>query len=226
MISLRTVGHNPKYFIVFSSKENSAPVKLGGFGVAIQLPSKAEHSGNGSGGGGGGGQSVNGGRIGTPHFMAPEVIQRKAYGKPVDVWSTGVLLHILLSGTMPFLGTKDRLYETVCVGKLYLNSAKWQYISDQAKDLLRQMLRTDPLERLSVDECLKHPWIAERERFVPKVHLVETVDELRKFNARRKLKGAVLAAVSSPKWSYLLEVNTPSERNGHMGINNGNNTGK
>lgn len=200
---------------LLASKENSAPVKLGGFGVAIQLPSKAEHSG---------GQSVNGGRIGTPHFMAPEVIQRKAYGKPVDVWSTGVLLHILLSGTMPFLGTKDRLYETVCVGKLYLNSAKWQFISDQAKDLLRQMLRTDPLERLSVDECLKHPWIADRERFVPKVHLVETVDELRKFNARRKLKGAVLAAVSSPKWSYLLEVNTPSERNGHLGINNGNNT--
>ena len=42
--------------------------------------------------------------LGTPHFMAPEVIQRKAYGKPVDIWSTGVLLHILLSGTMPFLG--------------------------------------------------------------------------------------------------------------------------
>ena len=44
------------------SKENSAPVKLGGFGVAIQLPSKLEHQS----------QSVNGGRIGTPHFMAPE----------------------------------------------------------------------------------------------------------------------------------------------------------
>ena len=205
-------------------------MKLGGFGVAIQLPSKADHGGTGSGGNtgsgsdrnGGGGQSVNGGRIGTPHFMAPEVIQRKAYGKPVDIWSTGVLLHILLSGTMPFLGTKDRLYETVCVGKLYLNSAKWQYISDQAKDLLRQMLRVDPLERISVDEALKHPWIADRERFVPKVHLAETVEELRKFNGRRKLKGAVLAAVSSPKWSYLLEVNTPSERNGHTGINNGN----
>ena len=61
------------------------------------------------------------------------------------------------------------------------------------------------------------------------VHLHDTVDELRKFNARRKLKGAVLAAVSSPKWSHLLEDHTPaSERNGHAGGTNGgiNTTGK
>ena len=65
---------------------------------------------------------MNGGRIGTPHFMAPEVIQRKAYGKPVDIWSAGVVLHILLSGSMPFLGTKDRLYESICQGRLHLDS--------------------------------------------------------------------------------------------------------
>lgn len=69
----------------------------------------------------------------------PKVIQRKPYGKPVDVWSAGILLHILLSGTMPFLGTKDRLYESVCTGKLFLATAKWQYISDQAKDLVSAM---------------------------------------------------------------------------------------
>jgi calcium/calmodulin-dependent serine protein kinase len=137
-------------------------VKLGGFGVAIQLPSKAERSC----------QSVNGGRIGTPHFMAPEVIQRKSYGKPVDVWSTGVLLHILLSGTLPFLGTKDRLYESVCLGKLRLNSTRWQYVSDHAKDLLRKMLRVNHEERITVDECLAHPWIRERDHYAPKIHLV------------------------------------------------------
>ena len=51
-----------------------------GFGVAIQLPSRVDQSE----------QSVNGGRIGTPHFMSPEVVLRKPYGKPVDVWSTGI----------------------------------------------------------------------------------------------------------------------------------------
>jgi len=177
--------------VLLASKENSAPVKLGGFGVAIQLPSRADQSE----------QSVNGGRIGTPHFMSPEVVMRKPYGKPVDVWSTGVLLHILLSGTMPFLGTKERLYECVCEGKLYLNTSRWQYISDHAKDLVRQMLTVSAEERITVEEALNHRWVRERERYAPKIHLHETVDELRKFNARRKLKGAVLAAVSSPKWT-------------------------
>eukprot|EP00095_Tigriopus_kingsejongensis_P000281 maker-scaffold816_size93094-snap-gene-0.12 protein:Tk00281 transcript:maker-scaffold816_size93094-snap-gene-0.12-mRNA-1 annotation:"peripheral plasma membrane protein cask isoform x4" len=181
--------------VLLASKENSAPVKLGGFGVAIQLPSKSDHSS----------QIVNGGRIGTPHFMAPEVIQRKPYGKPVDVWSAGILVHILLSGAIPFVGTKDRLYESVCTGKLYLHTARWQYVSDQAKDLIRQMLTVDPEERITVDEALNHPWIRERERFVPKMHLHETVEELRRFNSRRKLKGAVLAAVSSPKWGQFFE---------------------
>lgn len=58
------------------------------------------------------------GRIGTPHFMAPEVVERQQYGKPGDVWSAGVILHILLSGLTPFLGTGDRLYHHICNARL------------------------------------------------------------------------------------------------------------
>ncbi|XP_055726296.1 peripheral plasma membrane protein CASK isoform X15 [Salvelinus fontinalis] len=172
--------------VLLASKENSAPVKLGGFGVAIQL-----------------GESglVAGGRVGTPHFMAPEVVKREPYGKPVDVWGCGVILFILLSGCLPFYGTKERLFEAICRGKYKLNPRQWGHISESAKDLVRRMLMLDPAERITVYEALNHPWLKERDRYAYKIHLLETVEQLRKFNARRKLKGAVLAAVSSHKFN-------------------------
>lgn len=60
---------------------------------------------------------MNAGRVGTPHFMAPEVVKREPYGKPVDVWGCGVILFILLSGCLPFYGTKERLFEAIIKGK-------------------------------------------------------------------------------------------------------------
>ncbi|KAJ8282524.1 hypothetical protein COCON_G00050430 [Conger conger] len=173
--------------VLLASKENSAPVKLGGFGVAIQL-----------------GESglVAGGRVGTPHFMAPEVVKREPYGKPVDVWGCGVILFILLSGCLPFYGTKERLFEAIIKGKYkVMNPRQWNHISESAKDLVRRMLMLDPAERITVYEALNHPWLKERDRYAYKIHLPETVEQLRKFNARRKLKGAVLAAVSSHKFN-------------------------
>uniref|UniRef100_A0A672PEQ8 Peripheral plasma membrane protein CASK n=1 Tax=Sinocyclocheilus grahami TaxID=75366 RepID=A0A672PEQ8_SINGR len=172
--------------VLLASKENSAPVKLGGFGVAIQL-----------------GESglVAGGRVGTPHFMAPEVVKREPYGKPVDVWGCGVILFILLSGCLPFYGTKERLFEAIVKGKYKMNPRQWSQISESAKDLVRRMLMLDPAERITVYEALNHPWLKERDRYSYKTHLPETVEQLRKFNSRRKLKGAVLAAVSSHKFN-------------------------
>lgn len=61
------------------------------------------------------------GRVGCPHFMAPEVIERRQYGKAVDIWAGGVLLYILLSGTLPFHGTGRRLMEAICRGKLHVS---------------------------------------------------------------------------------------------------------
>ncbi|KAM7314903.1 peripheral plasma membrane protein CASK isoform X2 [Ixodes scapularis] len=196
--------------VLLATRENSAPVKLGGFGAAIQLECDYIYSGEKA-------MSMYGenlslacrkyfkcdllGRIGTPHFMAPEVVQRKPYGKPADVWSCGVLLYVLLTGTLPFLGTKERLHEAICSGKLNLTGRQWDQISEYGKDVIQRMLCLDPRDRYTVEELLNHPWLKDRDHCAPRVHLQETVDELRKFNARRKLKGAVLAAVSSSKWT-------------------------
>ncbi|XP_013396564.1 peripheral plasma membrane protein CASK isoform X3 [Lingula anatina] len=170
--------------VLLASKENSAPVKIGGFGVAIQLPESGK---------------ISGGRIGTPHFMSPEVVKREPYGKPVDAWGGGILMYILLSGSLPFYGTREHLFENIVNGRMHMKPKIWQFISEDAKDLLYRLLELDPDHRYTIEEALNHPWIKERGK-APRLHLAETVEEMKRFNARRKLKGAVLAAVSSSKW--------------------------
>ncbi|XP_052107063.1 peripheral plasma membrane protein CASK-like isoform X17 [Mytilus californianus] len=170
--------------VLLASKENSAPVKLGGFGVAIHLPESGE---------------LSGGRIGTPQFMAPEIVNRQPYGKPVDMWGCGIMMFILLGGYPPYVGTKDNLFHQIVQGKYHLRK-HWMTISTPAKDLLSKLLDVNPNDRITIEEALQHPWIKDRSR-IPKVHLQETVEELKKFNARRKLKGAIMAAVSSSKWN-------------------------
>ncbi|EEC16687.1 phosphorylase kinase gamma subunit, putative, partial [Ixodes scapularis] len=168
--------------VLLATRENSAPVKLGGFGAAIQLECDYIYSG---------------GRIGTPHFMAPEVSNAKVTGKPLTS-GCGVCSTSAHRDTHSW---KERLHEAICSGKLNLTGRQWDQISEYGKDVIQRMLCLDPRDRYTVEELLNHPWLKDRDHCAPRVHLQETVDELRKFNARRKLKGAVLAAVSSSKWT-------------------------
>ncbi|XP_068976057.1 peripheral plasma membrane protein CASK isoform X4 [Bombus flavifrons] len=199
---------------LLAGKENSAPVKLRGFSVAVQLQSSqangvgltspscnfpfedltdAEDSLVSD-------TEDNIGRVGCPHFMAPEVIQRRQYGKPGDVWSAGVLLHVLLTGTLPFVGSRDRLREAICRGRVQMGSPLWDNISESAKDLIQRMLTTDVNHRITIQEVLNHKWLRDRDKGVARIHLGETIEELKKFNARRKLKESVKVAISSSKW--------------------------
>ncbi|XP_031368898.1 peripheral plasma membrane protein CASK isoform X6 [Apis dorsata] len=199
---------------LLAGKENSAPVKLRGFSVAVQLQSSqangvgltspscnfpfedltdAEDSLVSD-------TEDNIGRVGCPHFMAPEVIQRRQYGKPGDVWSAGVLLHVLLTGTLPFVGSRDRLREAICRGRVQMETPLWDNISEPAKDLIQRMLTTDVNHRITIQEVLNHKWLRDRDKGVARIHLAETIEELKKFNARRKLKDAVKVAISSSKW--------------------------
>ncbi|XP_049821194.1 peripheral plasma membrane protein CASK isoform X2 [Aethina tumida] len=182
--------------ILLATKENSAPLKLGGFGVAVQLSDR---------------HPVNIiGRVGCPHFMAPEIIEKRQYSKAVDIWAAGVLLHILLSGTVPFHGSGRRLMEAICRGKLHIdNSPQWEFISDNAKDLVQQMLTVDPKQRITIQEILNHRWLRDRDKGL-KIHLANTVEELKKFNARRKLKTFILSVVNSSKWYPYDDTNADS----------------
>ncbi|OWA52889.1 Peripheral plasma membrane protein CASK [Hypsibius exemplaris] len=184
--------------IVLASRENSAPVKLGGFGHAIEADALDILT------------TVKG-RVGSTHFMSPEMLQNRPYGSATDIWSCGVLLFVMLSGNLPFQGTKERLFEAISSARISMPGKTWDHISDYAKDLVMRMLCVDQAERYTAAECLEHPWLRERDKCVNRTHLPETVEEMRKFNQRRKLRGAVLAAVSSPKWNaFYSDCNTES----------------
>ena len=98
--------------VLLSSKENSAPIKLGGFGIAMELPDDSD----------GRVPLITSGRIGTPNYMSPEVVQRQPYSKPVDIWSCGVVLFVLLSGSLPFIGNNRRLFELISRGSYMVST--------------------------------------------------------------------------------------------------------
>lgn len=61
------------------------------------------------------------GRVGCPHYMAPEIISRRIFGKACDVWGAGVMLHVLLSGRLPFLGSGKRLQDSIAKGRIIVS---------------------------------------------------------------------------------------------------------
>merc|ERR1712176_161287 len=96
---------------------------------------------------------------GTLAYVAPEVLSMKGYGRKVDLWSLGCIMHLLLRGVLPFDGhTKDEVVEKTLNKKLNLKHKKFEKVSDAAKDLIAKLLIKDPKKRISIEDALKHPW--------------------------------------------------------------------
>lgn len=75
--------------------------------------------------------------IGSPIYMAPEIIDKKKYGASVDIWAAGVLLHILIAGKPPFSGeTKEEIYEQIMTRELKLQGKAWEDVSTNCKDIV------------------------------------------------------------------------------------------
>ncbi|XP_036790061.1 calcium/calmodulin-dependent protein kinase type II delta 2 chain isoform X4 [Oncorhynchus mykiss] len=167
--------------LLLASKLKGAAVKLADFGLAIEVQ---------------GDQQAWFGFAGTPGYLSPEVLRKDPYGKPVDMWACGVILYILLVGYPPFWDEdQHRLYQQIKAGAYDFPSPEWDTVTPDAKDLINKMLTINPAKRITTAEALKHPWICQRSTVASMMHRQETVECLKKFNARRKLKGAILTTL-------------------------------
>uniref|UniRef100_A0A7N8XXP5 calcium/calmodulin-dependent protein kinase n=1 Tax=Mastacembelus armatus TaxID=205130 RepID=A0A7N8XXP5_9TELE len=171
--------------LLLASKLKGAAVKLADFGLAIEVQGDQQ---------------------------ACWSTKKDPYGKPVDMWACGVILYILLVGYPPFWDEdQHRLYQQIKAGAYDFPSPEWDTVTPEAKDLINKMLTINPSKRITAAEALKHPWICQRSTVASMMHRQETVECLKKFNARRKLKVRLLTVLHVSIYESIESANTTIE---------------
>jgi len=132
----------PENFL-FDTSHEDAELKLVDFGLSNKFGSKFEamHS-----------------PVGTIYYVAPEVLKGD-YDSKCDLWSLGVIMHTMLSGRLPFFGENiSEIHHKVMAGKFTMEGTIWDKVSDQAKELINELICLNPENRLSACQALNHPW--------------------------------------------------------------------
>ena len=129
--------------------------------------------------------------IGTPFYIAPEVLKNK-YDEKCDLWSCGVILFVMLCGEPPFYGEDDdEIYNQILTTDVKFSQSEWENISNEAKDLIQKLLTKNYKNRLSAVEALQHPWIQnidnQKINFIAIETLNQIVTNLYRYSAVQKL---------------------------------------
>lgn len=112
--------------------------------------------------------------VGTPAYLAPEVLRSKGYNRSLDMWSVGVIVYVSLSGTFPF-NEDEEINDQIQNAAFMYPPNPWKEISEEAKDLINNLLQVKMRKRYSVDKSLSHPWLQDYHTWV----------DLREFETRR-----------------------------------------
>ncbi|XP_028296526.1 serine/threonine-protein kinase D3 [Gouania willdenowi] len=112
--------------------------------------------------------------VGTPAYLAPEVLRSRGYNRSLDMWSVGVIVYVSLSGTFPFNEDED-VHEQIQNAAFMYPTNPWTEISDDAKDLINNLLQVKMRKRYSVEKTLSHPWLQDYDTWL----------DLREFETRR-----------------------------------------
>jgi serine/threonine protein kinase len=143
-------------------------------------------------------------RCGTPAFVAPEILVGSQYDESVDMWSVGVLLFLLIGGYPPFQDENHRgLFRKIRAADYIFHETYWEHVSADAKVLISSLMCANPEYRWTAVQALNCDWIQAKDEFLSTRSLTKALEELRKFNARRKLKSAIRAvhwATSATFW--------------------------
>lgn len=143
-------------------------------------------------------------QCGTPSYVAPEILNGELYGTQVDNWSLGVILFTLLGGYLPFDSAQTRtLYLKIKNGDYEFKKTFWKDVSNDAKNLIQGLLTVDAKKRITSKQALKHKWINKKSEKLEKSDLGANLEEFKKFNVKRKFRGAVKALIVARKLESL-----------------------
>lgn len=176
--------------LLLCSEQNDSDIKIADFGFAKKV--KAPNSLTT--------------QCGTPGYVAPEILEGVPYDTKADMWSLGVIVYILLGGYPPFIEQNQRdLFRKIRKGQYEFHEEYWGQVSSDAKDLISSLLTVSPSRRLNANESLKNKWISSDAQKLAAKDLGKNLNEFKRFNAKRKFKGAVKAVIASNKITSLGE---------------------
>lgn len=174
-------------------------IKIADFGLAVEFKTDDE---------------LIFGTAGSPDYIAPEIINKHYYNKKVDIWSTGVILYILLCGYPPF----ESLADQKC-GAFKFYAEDWQDIDVEARTLIVRMLTVNQKQRIDASQALNSVWLVEHEKR-SKEHRPQFIKRIKQFNAKRKFKGGVKAVIATNRMKNLVPDRNSSATSSTGSANN------
>jgi len=143
-------------------------------------------------------------QCGTPGYVASEILEGKPYDTQADMWSIGVIVYILLGGYPPFIESNQRtLFRKIRKGQYEFHEEYWGQVSEDAKDLIRNLLCVNPDERYDSGKALGNKWIGADAKTLASLDLGTNLAKFKKFNAKRKFKAAVSTVLAANKLNSL-----------------------
>ncbi len=138
--------------------------------------------------------------LGSPLYMAPEIVKKVPYNEKVDIWSLGVLAYVLLSGKPPFLGrSKDELFIAITSSPLLFSESIWLKVSTQCKTFIKSMLTREVDLRASAEELIESDWlqIYADPKKIPEEQILDVALHLQDFKKKTVFQQGVMAFILS-----------------------------